>query len=280
MCLLEIQNENIGQLVALTGVLFALLTGFIAYFVILYRNKQLKNLREREQLEASFKQEILKTQIEVQDQTLNYISTEIHDNITQVLSFVKLSLASLVSSADAEKKAKITEVRELVAQTITDLRDLSKSLSFEQISSLGIVKTIEKEAERINKSGLLELSVYKEGQEYPLGQQRELVLFRIFQETLNNTLKHAGAKHMKIVLHYQPDLFNLTVEDDGAGFSAGMIGQKHGSGLRNIENRASLIGGSANIVSSPNKGCCTKITLNPQKPQLYTDGGTHQNSIS
>jgi len=101
----EIQNEDIGQLVSLTGILFALLTGCIAYFVILYRNKQLKNLREREQLEASFKQEVLKTQIEVQDQTLNYISTEIHDNITQVLSFVKLSLASLISSADSEKKA-------------------------------------------------------------------------------------------------------------------------------------------------------------------------------
>lgn len=280
MSILEIQNENIGQLVALTGILFAMLAGFIAYFVILYRNKQIKNLREREQLEASFRQEILKTQIEVQDQTLNYISTEIHDNITQVLSFVKLSLAGLVSSADAGKKAKITEVRELVAQTITDLRDLSKSLSFEQVGSLGLVKTIEREAERINKSGLLEVSLDKEGKEYPLGQQRELVLFRIFQETLNNTLKHAKAKHMKIVLHYQADLFNLTVEDDGAGFSAGMIAQKHGSGLKNIENRASLIGGSANIVSSPHKGCCTKITLNPQKPQLYTDGGTHQHSSS
>jgi signal transduction histidine kinase len=280
MLRLEIQNENIGQLVSLAGALFALLTGFIAYFVILFRNKQLKNLREREQLEASFRQEMLKMQIEVQDQTLNYISTEIHDNITQVLSFVKLSLSGLASSVDSEKKAKITDVRELLSQTITDLRDLSKSLSFEHIASQGLIRTIEKEVERVNKSGLISILLEQNGSSYPLGEQRELVLFRIFQETLNNTLKHAGAKHMKIVLHYQPDLFNLTVEDDGAGFSAGMITQKHGSGLKNIENRASLIGGSASIISFPNKGCCTKITLNPQKPQLYTDGGTHQNSLS
>ncbi|HTK19642.1 MAG TPA: ATP-binding protein [Mucilaginibacter sp.] len=269
MSRLEIQNENIGQLVALTGVLFALLTGFIAYFVILYRNKQLKNLREREQLEASFRQEVLKTQIEVQDQTLNYISTEIHDNITQVLSFVKLSLASMVSSADAEKKAKVTEVRELVAQAITDLRDLSKSLSFEHIVSQGLIRTIEKEIERVNKSRLIEVSVSQDGNSYSLGEQRELVLFRIFQETLNNTLKHAGAKHLKIMLQYDPDFFLLTLEDDGSGFSAETLENKSGSGLRNIENRAALIGGIAKISSSPGKGCNIQVVLNPLKQQLY-----------
>ncbi len=196
-----------------------------------------------------------------------------------MLSFVKLSLATVASTADGEKKSKITEARELVAQTITDLRDLSKNLSLEQINSLGLVKTIEKEAERINKDGLLELIIIKDGQAYSLGQQRELVLFRIFQETLNNTLKHAGAKHLKIILQYHHDLFNLTLEDDGSGFSVQMIDSKLGSGLKNIENRASLIGGTANIVSAPDKGCCTKISLNPLTPQFYTDGGTHPDRI-
>ncbi|WP_426669758.1 sensor histidine kinase [Mucilaginibacter sp. McL0603] len=277
---LEIQNDDIFQIVVLTGILFAFLASFIVYFVVLYRNRQLKNQREQEQLQASFRQELLKTQIEVQDQTLDHISTEIHDNITQVLSFVKLSLANVASTADGEKKSKINEARELVAQTITDLRDLSKSLSLEQINSLGLVKTIEKEAERVNKSGLLEVIIIKNGQAYSLGQQRELVLFRIFQETLNNTLKHANAKHLKIILQYHPDLFNLTLEDDGSGFSVKMIDNKLGSGLKNIENRASLIGGTANIVSAPHKGCCTKISLDPLKTQFYTDGGTHPDRIS
>ncbi|HTD40280.1 MAG TPA: ATP-binding protein, partial [Mucilaginibacter sp.] len=98
---------------------------------------------------------------------------------------------------------------------------------------------------------------------------RELVLFRIFQETLNNTLKHAGAKHLKIMLQYHPDLLNLTLEDDGSGFSSEAIDNKSGSGLRNIENRAAMIGGTATIKSCPGKGCRITVVLNPLKQQLY-----------
>ena len=272
-------NNAINFVVIGTSLFFALLVCSIIYFVVLYRNKQQKNQKEQEELQANFRQELLKTQLEVQEQTLNYISSEIHDNVTQVLSFVKLTLANIASSSEGEKKSKINETRELVAQTITDLRDLSKSLSLEYITSLGLLKTIEKEAERINKSGLLEVTIIKEGKAYSLGEQRELVLFRIFQETLNNTLKHADAKHLKIILQYHHDLFNLTLEDDGSGFSVQMIDSKLGSGLKNIENRASLIGGTANIVSAPDKGCCTKISLNPLKTHFYTDGGTHPDRI-
>jgi signal transduction histidine kinase len=276
----NLNNNAINFVVIGTSLFFALLVCSIIYFVVLYRNKQQKNEKEQEELQANFRQELLKTQLEVQEQTLNYISSEIHDNVTQVLSFVKLTLANIASSSEGEKKSKINETRELVSQTITDLRDLSKSLSLEYITSLGLLKTIEKEAERINKSGLLEVTIIKEGKVYSLGEQRELVLFRIFQETLNNTLKHADAKHLKIILQYHPDLFNLTLEDDGSGFSVQMIDSKLGSGLKNIENRASLIGGTANIVSAPDKGCCTKISLNPLKTHFYTDGGTHPDRIS
>lgn len=274
------QDDGLSVLILSTTVFFACLTGFIIYFVVLYRNRQIANKREQEQLMATFQQELLKTQLEVQEQTLNYISTEIHDNITQVLSFVKLTLAGVAASAEGDRKLKLVETRELVAQTITDLRDLSKSLSFEHIASIGLRRTIEMEVERVNKSGLLGVSFDTDGEVYSLGEQRELVLFRIFQETLNNTLKHAGAKHFKIVLQYHPDLFNLTLEDDGSGFSTETVKNKTGSGLRNMENRAALIGGVAKIISVPGKGCCVAVALNPLKQQFYTDGGTHPNRIS
>lgn len=265
----NLNNNAISFVVIGTGLFFGLLVCSIIYFVVLYRNKQQKNEKEQEELQINFRQELLKMQLEVQEQTLNYVSAEIHDNITQILSFVKLTLGSIASGIEDDKKAKVNETRELVAQTITDLRDLSKSMSFEYISSQGLIRTIEKEVVRVNKSGLLNIHLEQEGNSYPLGEQRELVLFRIFQETLNNTLKHAGAKHLKIMLHYQADLFNLTLEDDGSGFSAESLDSKDGSGLRNIENRASLIGGTATIDSHPGKGCCIKVVLNPLKQQLF-----------
>ena len=262
-------DENVRIVVFSSAALFAFIAIFIIYFVVLYRNRQLKNRKEQERLQAAFKQELLKTQLEVQEQTLNYISTEIHDNITQVLSFVKLTLGNIAGGIEEEKKGKVLETRELVAQSITDLRDLSKSLSFEHIASQGLIRTIENEVERIDKSGLIKVSLAQEGNSYSLGEQRELVLFRIFQESLNNTLKHARAAHLKIMLQYHTDLFILTLEDDGSGFSAETLENKSGSGLRNIENRAALIGGTATIDSSPGKGCNIKVALNPLKQQLY-----------
>jgi signal transduction histidine kinase len=264
--------EKVKSLVYLTAGLFTLITGFVIYFVVLYRNRQLKNRQEREKQQSDFRQELLKTRIEMQDQTLSRVSREIHDNITQVLSFVKLNLA-LVNTPDEQQRAeKIAESRELVSQAISDLRDLSKSLSFEHITRQGLVKTIETEVARLNKSGIIRAEVIAEGNIISLGEQRELVLFRIFQESINNALKHAGAKDFKIVLKYIPEMFILTLEDNGKGFSPAAIGQGEGSGLRNIENRAALIGAVATIKSAPGEGCVISINLNPTKKTIDPDG--------
>jgi len=271
-------DENLRFLILLTATFFACIAGFIIYFIVLYRNRQLKNKQEQEHLQSMFRQEVLKARIEMQEQTLTHVSREIHDNITQVLSFVKLDLAMIGNADEKQKQIKINESRDLIAQAINDLKDLSKSLSFEHITKLGLLKTIEMEVNRLNKSGIVKAEITTDGEIGRLGEQRELVLFRIFQEAVNNMLKHAGATHFKISLQYYPELFNLTLEDDGVGFSDEMFGKGDGAGLRNMENRAGLIGAIANIDSSPGNGCIIKVSLNPLEQQLYIDED-HSNSI-
>jgi signal transduction histidine kinase len=243
-------------------VLIGFLASFIIYFIVLYKNKQLSHKREQDKLQAVFQQELLKTQVEMQEQTLNHISREIHDNITQVLSFVKLNLAFPAKATREQVELKISESRNLVAQVINDLRDLSKSLSYEHIIQLGLVQTMEIEAGRINKSGIIKIELSVGGDARNLGEERELVVFRIFQEALNNALKHSGAKLLKISLDYFDHLFNLTIQDNGVGFQADTLSNS-GSGLRNMVNRAALIGADAVIDSAPGKGCCIKITIDP-----------------
>jgi signal transduction histidine kinase len=260
-----------AAIIAVT-IVFLILGAFIVMIMLVYRKRRNLHIIEKISIQSAFKQELLKTQIEMQEQTLSHISREIHDNITQVLSFVKLNLAMLGDINEQQKELKMTESRELVAQVITDLRDLSKSLSFEHIKQWGLSKTITAETERINKSGLIKTELNVEGTPYALGDQRELVLFRIFQESLNNTLKHSGAKHLKITLQYIPEMFNLTLEDDGSGFTLNASDNKSGSGLRNMENRAALIGAAATITSTPGQGCYIQISLNPLEQHLYTDG--------
>jgi len=261
---------ELQMLILSAFLVFICLVGFIIYFVFLYKKRQQQNILEQEHLQSEFQQELLKTQVEVQEQTLTNISREIHDNITQVLSFVKLNLG-LIDEANEKTKSKIIESRELIAQIINDLRNLSKSLSFEHIALLGMVKIMEIEISRLNNSGLIAAELGVEGEPYSLGEQRELVLFRIYQEALNNTLKHSGAKHLKINLQYSDELFNLTLEDDGVGFSPDGLAGNGGAGLKNMKNRAALIGAAASIGSIVGKGCCIKVSLNLIEQGLYND---------
>ncbi|WP_299359713.1 ATP-binding protein [Mucilaginibacter sp.] len=270
-------NNNFGSLIILTTLIFLLAPTFIIIYISVYNRRKKKHIDEKAQMKLSFESELLKTQIEIQEQTLSHISQEIHDNITQVLSFVKLNLALTDNMPDMEKRSKIKESRELIAQTINDLRDLSKSLSFEYIRTIGFVKTVEIEIERINKSGIIAAGLSVEGAVYDLGEQRELLIFRIFQEAINNVLKHSAAKHLKISLQYSAQLFNLTVEDDGIGFLATQLQEQVGLGLKNMENRATLIGGTVIVDSWPGKGCCVKISLKTFT-NLSADG-THPDSI-
>lgn len=272
------KNAELYTLILSVIVFFFILTCFIIYFVILYKNKQLKNEQEQEQLKATFNQELLKSQLEIQEQTLQNVSEDIHDNIGQVLSFVKLNLATTKGLEDEQKDERIAENRELLAQAISDLRDLSKSLSKQNISSRGFVQTIQIEIDRIIKSGLIQIEFSIKGDIINLGDKRELVLFRILQESINNVLKHSGANHLKISLHYSADLFTLTLSDDGSGFDTQFAEGKNGAGIKNIRNRAILIGAEVKINSAVGKGSEVILHLNPIDSQTYAHGnypGSH-----
>ena len=96
-----------------------------------------------------------------------------------------------------------------------------------------------------------------------LGYEREIVLFRIVQEVLNNALKHSKAKNLTIILQYSADSFTLKVNDNGKGFDLENINQKAlsqaGAGLRNMQRRMELIGGECTISSEIGKG--TEVIL-------------------
>lgn len=241
--------------------IFLILATFIVMIMLVYRKRRNSHIIEKINIQANFQQEILKAQLEMQEQTLNRLSREMHDNISQVLSFVKMTLGRATNLNDHEKQQKIDQSRELISQAVADLRDLSKSISFEHIKSLGLVKTINAEVDRLNKSGLVKASLNIEGNERHLGDDRELVIFRIIQEGINNTLKYAEASHLQIALQYSDQIFNLSLLDDGKGFPVDAH-REGGSGLRNIRNRANLIGAAAVISSEPGKGCQIKVTLN------------------
>ncbi len=219
-------------------------------------------------MHEEFEKQLLQTQLEIQEQTFQNISLEIHDNIGQALSFIKLNINTIdIDERDAAKE-KLTESKTLLTKVIQDLRDLSKTLNTDFINEIGLANAIEQQLNILQKTGVYStlLSVNGEAEKYQL--QRELVVFRIVQELLNNIVKHAEAVSINIAMDYQAEKLLITVTDNGKGFDA--LTETNGLGLRNMLNRMTLINGFITINSKPGEGTNAVIELPkmpPDKPE-------------
>ncbi|MEO8569065.1 MAG: ATP-binding protein [Ginsengibacter sp.] len=238
----------------------------IVLLVLVYQKKQLQYLSDREQLQVKFDKEILESKLEIQEQTFKNISQEIHDNIGQVLSLAKITINTMDCNDKEMLMEKISSSSRLVGQAIQDLRDLSTSLNADSIVEMGLVKSIEYELELVKKTGRYQTLLIKEGAYQRLPDKHELILFRIFQEALNNVLKHSKASEINMKINYNSANFIMHISDNGIGFDTSPVrGQGHdvkrGLGIKNIANRAGLIGADFRIISAEGKGTTIAIDL-------------------
>ena len=250
----------------ITGIALILFVSIILLLsIIRYKKKETLHKLEKQSLQSQYQQEILQTQLEIQEQTLKNISQEIHDNIGQALSLAKLNLNTMPPTNDEALQQKILNSKELASKAIVDLRDLSRSLDTDYVQQMGLQRAIEYELEMIKKTGTIETSMIVEGSLFRLEKQKELILFRIVQETFNNILKHAGAKNINVNINYDAAGFTLIIKDDGKGVDLQSFNQgennNFGLGIRNMHNRAKLIGADFKLSSTPGEGTEVKIVL-------------------
>jgi len=223
------------------------------FLALVYQKKQLQYINEKKQLQATYEKEILESRLEIQEQTFRTISQEIHDNIGQVLTLVKLNINTMTGSSADVLQQKISDSRTLITKAIQDLRDLSKSMQTEQVIETGIAAAAAYELELIRKGGDYTIDFTVTGKEYRLQPQQELILFRIIQEALHNTLKHARATCIAVNLQFGEKAFGLRVSDNGMGVrpeDGRGQGLRAGSGLKNMETRARMINGTFTFTST------------------------------
>ena len=250
-------------LVIISSVFLLFIVSGIVILILTYQKKQQQYFREKDQLKTKFEKEILETQLEIQEQTLKNISQEIHDNIGQVLSLAKLNLATTDLSQPDLLSQKIDDSKNLVGKAIQDLRDLSKSMNTDYVTEMGLARSIEYELEMIKKTGSFETDLEIEGTVCKLEPQKELILFRIVQEVLNNIIKHSKATKIEVRLQYQPDIFSMQISDNGDGFDLNFLKEssKFGLGIKSMHNRGHLIGADFQITSALEKGTTAHISL-------------------
>lgn len=222
-------------------------------------------LIEKNEQENQQKNELLRAQTEIQEQTFKNISQEIHDNIGQALTLAKLNLNTMLPQENEQLCEKILNSKDLVSKAIADLRDLSRSLDTDYIKEMGLQRAIEYELEMLQKTGTIGTFLHVEGTMVRLDKQKELILFRIIQETFHNIIKHAEATQLEVSIQYKPSELEMLIADNGKGLDLTPLSEANnpefGLGIRNMHSRAKLIGAVFEMKSILEKGTQVKILL-------------------
>ena len=257
-------NEEISQfIVSIFLILLGIIVLVVGQFIFFAKRQKRINI-EYKIINASHEKELLKTQLEIQEETFNKISREIHDNISLGLTLAKLQINNYMVLQNEQHQTLSTSI-DLISKSLVDLNDISKSLDANQLASYGLINALESEIMVLNRSGIYQVEMDIIGESVYLEAEIELILLRIFQEACNNILKHARATTIQIDMIYEPGWLNMKITDNGRGFDVEATKNKKEirkmSGLKNFYTRAVLIGAELNITSVKEVGTTIHIKI-------------------
>jgi len=200
-------------------------------------------------MNQNFESELLKTHLEVQEQTMQTIATDLHDNIGQLLSLTTLTLNSVNLKDVKRSEEKIATSLSLVNKSIKELRDLAKILQGEQLLETGLGNALQQELDRLERIGGYELKVNNRLIDSSTSSpKKDLIILRLLQEIINNIIKHAAATCIEIDVHLTGEHLFLSVTENGVGFDYEQVKkQNRGIGLYSIHKRIEMIAGNIQI---------------------------------
>jgi signal transduction histidine kinase len=251
--------EIFYSVIAGVGLMLFLVVIFVLS-IVRYQNKTRKFREEKLLLRENFTKTLLQSRLEIQEQTLQNVSRELHDNLGQVASLIKINLNLLSLNAPPALNEQVQVNKELVGQLITDLKSISVSLNGDRIKELGLLKALQLEADRLNKAGVLKMTVTHSGYSQ-LPESNAVIIFRMLQELINNTLKYSQATELMVDIRAKETEIVVSVEDNGIGFDVEEKIKAGGSGLINLKNRAKLLAADLQLQSIVGKGTRTIIAF-------------------
>jgi signal transduction histidine kinase len=233
--------------------ILVIVTTLVIVFFIVFQKRKNKLLLDKIKQQKQFEETVAKTSEEIQEQTLKYIGQELHDNIGQLLSLASMQMGMLGVKIAAEIKEPYLETQKIIKESLGEVRALSKSLNTDVIQKRGFSESIRFEIERLNRMKLITAAFVVEGDVVAFGNKKDgIILFRILQEFISNTVKHSKANELTISLDYRQDHLLINATDDGVGFVIDEV--KDSSGLLNMKNRAELVESTFSLISQPDHG--------------------------
>lgn len=253
---MQISPTQFVFLIAILSLILLIAPLSLISFVLINNNRKKRHEKEKEWLQTNFENELLKSQIEVQEYTMQNLAANLHDNIGQLLSLTILTLSTVIP----KEPSKLADAVELVRRAIKDVRQLSQLISGHELINQGLAKALDFDLNYLRSTGQYSI-IFESNYKLQNGQQqKEIILYRVFQEAINNALRHAEATFVTVVLDQNSNFLLLSIRDNGKGFNPEkVIDAKKGIGLYNMKKRITLIGGKIYIDSSPE--CGTEVRL-------------------
>jgi signal transduction histidine kinase len=252
-------KDNIYVLLLISmGGVFMLVVSFVLIF-IRNQNNLLKKQRELQQAELRHQQDLLKTIIVSQEAERKRIGQDLHDDVGTALSNLRITIEMFNDAAIGEFS---DTCKYQIDKIVQDVRHISHNLSPPGLELYGFMGTLEELSEFITVTGKLQVNITDNTNSLPdrFGTGVSLSLYRVFEELLNNTLKHANATQVNINFDIADDYLLISYRDDGQGIAASDKTKK-GMGRQNIESRLGIIGAAYEDDFPAHKGFNMNIRL-------------------
>lgn len=259
----EAQSIDSSLPLLLLGILgmFLLAAAVVAFFIA-YQKRLLNQQEYIRDLEKAYEQDLLKSAISAQERERKRIAIELHDGLGSLLSAVRLYIMQfMMKKSSSERKELVQETKSIVDTAITQTREISHNLLPNTLSRFGVIYAIDDYCKHLQKLQNIAISfIYQEA--YQLSKEQDLAIYRIVQELINNTLKHAQASEIQIALHTVGDQLHLTYLDNGCGYDfKGKSFSQRGLGMKSIESRCRILNGEMKIQSAKGAGFQCRIIM-------------------
>ena len=256
-------TDNIYVLVLIAMLGAALL---VVSFILLQIRNQNKLLLEKKKLhnaQVEHQKQLLHAVITSQELERKRIGMDLHDEVGTVLSLLRLMIEKQESDTPGKIPDRhfVQQSKSTIDQVIDKVRSIAHNLSPRIKNNLDLFDALHDLADHINRSGRLMMTFNADERDMNIQLESNVALsvYRIANELVNNTLKHAHAQHIDLSLFINNGMLHMLYKDDGIGLRAGNLAHPNGMGMYNIESRLTIIGARYALV--PGKGFSMQISL-------------------
>jgi len=250
-----LQKRNLILLGVITFALLMFATGFN-----FYKKRQAENKLQLATVIMEKEKAATRAVIEAEENERKRIAAELHDGIGQMMSAAKMNLSVVeteIDFKDPNQQRSFTNAIRLVDESCREVRMVSHQMMPNALMTKGLGPALQEFIDKID-SRIIDITLYTEGFETATDKNIETVLYRVIQECVNNTIKHAAAENLDISVIKDSGGISATIEDNGKGFEPGM-NIEEGIGMKNMRSRIDFLKGSLEVDSQPGKGTLIAI---------------------